>query len=479
MATAKKNSARSRATREPASTQSEELLLKATDEPELWKPLQPLAASALRFWRVFLDLRDADGNKLDDVQFGRFEMLVRAVSWVESRHGTGTGNYPKQDPMQCGNPNDAWWRELSALTQKEDRFVRGPDYDTNYNASELPVVLETNADFPVFAKVSSLNDMKLGHRNDAFNPTMSIYWGVPHLIWKTNVPRGRRAYQCGTVSREDVVAGATDYNGTGDPDYKTKIEAALIDIGWPTAVTLEEACTGLSVIERSSALVERALNSIEKHSAQEKLFPHGITKISMSFKLGAEGDFSLTIEGPQQANPQSHAAKERDGELSAYEMEDHAPPSPPPLRPRDPQPATAANVKALDVPVTKSIAGTASLFTKACVGGDSYENNCAHFLSDAFIRAGYSELDPPSDCIHARCSTSAKRPIRARDMWCWFKSMASQSRTTLPHKEGLWAIFQLDEKQYWGGHVVIVDTDSNVYYGTANYPNWDQYCYKW
>jgi hypothetical protein len=124
-------------------------------------------------------------------------------------------------------------------------------------------------------------------------------------------------------------------------------------------------------------------------------------------------------------------------------------------------------------------AGAAALFNDTCSGGDSYDNNCAHYLSDAFIRAGYDDLKPPAPCINARCGTVSKRPVRARDLRCWFESKAAETRTTLPSKEGFWAVFQLNESQYWGGHVVIIDTDKNGAYGTANYPNWDQFCFKW
>lgn len=162
------------------------------------------------------------------------------------------------------------------------------------------------------------------------------------------------------------------------------------------------------------------------------------------------------------------------------EMEVLTPPPPPAPGPDDPRAASDRDIASLGRNIaTKSIAGAALLFRKACEGGDSYDNNCAHFLSDAFIRAGYTELGPPADCITARCGSPAKRSVRARDMWCWFKSMATDKRESLPKNEGLWAVFQLKENEYWGGHVVIIDTNRNAYYGTGNYPNWDQHCFKW
>lgn len=129
--------------------------------------------------------------------------------------------------------------------------------------------------------------------------------------------------------------------------------------------------------------------------------------------------------------------------------------------------------------VSKSIAGAAAAFKKECSGGDAYKNNCAHYLSNAFIKVGYGELLPNNDCVNARCSTDAKRPIRARDMKCWFEHMATEKRSSIPKNEGFWAVFQLDESAYWGGHVVIIDTDKNKFYGTDNFPSWEQFAFKW
>jgi hypothetical protein len=129
-----------------------------------------------------------------------------------------------------------------------------------------------------------------------------------------------------------------------------------------------------------------------------------------------------------------------------------------------------------------TIGAAAAAYKGSCVGGDHYANNCAHFLSDAFIRAGFSELTDGQAAdvyIHARCDTSAKRAIRARDMWQWFKSKATATTNTLTHNTGMWAVFQLDEAVYWGGHVVIMDTDAWAWHGTGFHANWNQYAYQW
>ncbi|KAK4861600.1 hypothetical protein LT330_003635 [Penicillium expansum] len=128
---------------------------------------------------------------------------------------------------------------------------------------------------------------------------------------------------------------------------------------------------------------------------------------------------------------------------------------------------------------TPTMSAIAAYWHRSCAGGDSYQGtNCAHFLSDTFIRAGFTELNPPNPHINARCPTTARRPVRARDMWSWFQSKARVTSRTAQRNTGWWAVFQLDES-YYGGHVAVLDSDAWVYYGTAWYATWDQYLYKW
>jgi hypothetical protein len=159
-----------------------------------------------------------------------------------------------------------------------------------------------------------------------------------------------------------------------------------------------------------------------------------------------------------------------------FAMEKVAPPAVR-LLPGDPQPGTVTDQQNLMAGAT--IEGTAKVFSNSCEGRDREENNCAHFLSDAFIRAGFSDLRNAHSCIQARCGTSSKRPVRARDMWCWFKTKASETGGEVARNTGLWAVFQLKENVYWGGHVAIIDSNTWKYYGTGWYSQWDQYAYKW
>jgi hypothetical protein len=160
-------------------------------------------------------------------------------------------------------------------------------------------------------------------------------------------------------------------------------------------------------------------------------------------------------------------------------MESMVPPVPL-FDPQAPMPATMEDTHRLrsTAHLLPSLATVASNYTGSCDGGDSFDNNCAHFLSNAFIKAGFSELYNNNPNINARC-TPARRPIRARDMWSWFQTKAVTTSTSLQKDTGWWAVFQLNESEYWGGHVALFDSHEWKYYGTGWYPQWNQYLYKW
>jgi hypothetical protein len=213
------------------------------------------------------------------------------------------------------------------------------------------------------------------------------------------------------------------------------------------------------------------------------LFPRGIDLIDVKVEL-AGAKVELRLSGSSQG-------AEAGGQLSditldsvdralqfARAMERIAPP-----RPTLDRSAPTAGPIATDPPTTPAdpvtLEAVARYWTKECQSGDLYENNCAHFLSDAMVRSGFVDLNPPADCINARCETLSRRPIRARDMWCWFKSKATKTASQPTKNTGWWAVFQLDEQVYWGGHVVLLDSDNWRYYGTAWYADWKQHLYQW
>jgi hypothetical protein len=114
-----------------------------------------------------------------------------------------------------------------------------------------------------------------------------------------------------------------------------------------------------------------------------------------------------------------------------------------------------------------TLRGVCDRYYNGCTCRTSYNNNCAHYLSNAFILAGYSELTT-SPIITARCPH--RRPIRAQDMLRWFQSKQTGYRgTRIVRNTGIWATYQ--ETSGWQ-HVVVIDTDRWIHFGTGDYHTW-------
>lgn len=250
-------------------------------------------------------------------------------------------------------------------------------------------------------------------------------------------------------------------------------------------------------ISKANRVVQGDEDSVYLSSLRELLaqhvafFPQGLTRISTS--ISHEG-MSLTVEGP------AHSILPF-GE-SRWDSENFAPPVPKSV-PGAPAPALSrAEVVELqlgpgEAPALSGIAGVWSGVCRDCGGAQpvscckglqKFDNNCAHFLSDALIRCGFAELLTDTsfyrcDKGNCRCPTE-RRPIRAREMWDWFKKKATSKLEKvrwdeIPKNSGWWAVFQLDASAYWGGHVIVLDTKTWEYYGTCSFPAWDQYAYQW
>jgi hypothetical protein len=176
--------------------------------------------------------------------------------------------------------------------------------------------------------------------------------------------------------------------------------------------------------------------------------------------------------------------------IDGHAIESYVAPPVPEIRKGDPREATETDQKAIVRMAMPSLAMVAANWKKSCILGDVEENNCAHYLSDAFIRAGYAELThsaaAPAPQITIWCDYNdpprnpQARVIRAREMNAWFKSKCSNPLTVKPVKKGFFAVFQLNEAAYWGGHVLLYDSDKDTYYGTGAYWNWPtQLFYQW
>jgi hypothetical protein len=288
-------------------SRDERLIDDAAEEAAAWANVSGIARNALSFWNTFIGLQSG-ANPLDPNGTGIAQLtcLIRAVSWVESGHGTGTGASAAKDPMQCANPDDSWWKELINCAVQQDRFVCGVG-KPNFNACELPAKAAGDQTFPAQAKLSVLNDQSTGHSDGNFNRTMSYYWGVPFLIHKTN---GNPTYQCGSLTRSRMVAGAVAYNGHGDEQYKDKINHALDMIGCVqsgpiTDFWLPSGATDTAHAGAASAAVRAMMQEIEslmgKSNEQGRsslFFPNGIELIDLSVQVGGV-KIELKVAGPK------------------------------------------------------------------------------------------------------------------------------------------------------------------------------------
>lgn len=296
-----------------------------TSEPTAWSAFASYAETVLGFWIEFLRLRKgtSDSDLLDASDKSALLRIVRAVSWVESVHGTGTGHQASRDPMQCGNRQDEWWQILRGDKPKKNRYVSGPG-GKNYWAEELPRATASDPKFPASAKVT-FPAFDSGHDSSSFTSDTSFAWAIPHLLWNVNQFPSGAVYKCGDLSRDRIVEGAVKYNGGGDPMYRDKIDAALTLVGWPpeSKAPLDAYVFGVSPDKRErgpafsnerglekeidqlavhvSSALSSALTSVADAAARSPhLFPGGVHRIHAQLDLPGSVTFTLTAEGPAQ-----------------------------------------------------------------------------------------------------------------------------------------------------------------------------------
>ncbi|MBY5337002.1 hypothetical protein HFO99_24335 [Rhizobium leguminosarum] len=173
--------------------------LAAKTEADLWSIQEPMAKASLDFVISFLRCRMGANNDepLDEEATNRLLAILRAVSIVESRHGTTGRNQPARDPIQCGNPRDTWWRELTGQLGNGDRFVRGAGAQA-YWANEIGDAAEQDANFPPAAKRDLLTVVRDGHKDAGFSPAHSYLWGALYLIHRINSTARDSSYAAAT-----------------------------------------------------------------------------------------------------------------------------------------------------------------------------------------------------------------------------------------------------------------------------------------
>lgn len=119
-----------------------------------------------------------------------------------------------------------------------------------------------------------------------------------------------------------------------------------------------------------------------------------------------------------------------------------------------------------DAHILASLSSAYNNYTNSCDCGDRYDDNCAHFISNALIKAGYA-MGSGAQC---RCG----RMIRAKELLRWARNRPGV-RFSSNHKNissGTWLVYQ--ESSNGQGHILFHLEESTQYYpmGTRDYPAW-------
>lgn len=218
-------------------------------EQECWDQVKDLVQPTIDFWVDWL--RDDEPSPEKKVCPDLLLCIIRAISWVESRHGCGTGNFPERDPMQIGNPNDSGWENIgnNPSTDPGERPIREGvlpglswedipgDVDRIINGPPPPEdpVLPYNID-PTFLPDD-------GHKDEDFTKEMSYFWGIIWYLYSLQVGSELGAWKIGNCEPANLMKGVEWWGPRETPrqiqEYRQKIEEALCLIGCGDAFNLE------------------------------------------------------------------------------------------------------------------------------------------------------------------------------------------------------------------------------------------------
>jgi len=148
--------------------------------------------------------------------------------------------------------------------------------------------------------------------------------------------------------------------------------------------------------------------------------------------------------------------------------------------PAQPIPPSPLGAEVREKPINKRdqpfLKSTFDLYRGACECGVVYVNNCAHFLTDAMVRAG---LPKPFPGASAKCAKG--RLIRAKETLEWFKTFNTAFKVNHAGlTSGYWFVYQEDASGQ--GHVCVhlEASASFSYRGTGDFSavwpvNWHFY----
>jgi hypothetical protein len=138
--------------------------------------------------------------------------------------------------------------------------------------------------------------------------------------------------------------------------------------------------------------------------------------------------------------------------------------------------------------VQRDLATAFSNYRGSCDCGENLGNNCAHYLSDALIRAGYSDLDGGTGALYRRRNgrivCKSGRPVRAAELRDWFAAQATDTHEGEPTDDSrYWSVYQRRHTDGQGHVVIHHHSGAGTAYthaGTGDYPSWrTQSHYTW
>jgi RHS repeat-associated protein len=198
----------------------------------------------LDFWLEWLGAKEIDSkgkrNAVSQACRDRLKCIIRAIGYVESRHGCGTGNHPERDPMQCGNPADSCTKGLTGVTSeggptREGKLPGVKTFDDIPTRLQKPQKDDGTAKVPSRFSDSKYKIPSKGHQDPLWTPEDSCFWGVLWYIYRTNQRDGlskpNGAWNMRDCSWEHLLSGAGNYNGKDPPGYRKKVEDAMKTIG--------------------------------------------------------------------------------------------------------------------------------------------------------------------------------------------------------------------------------------------------------
>ena len=195
----------------------------------------------LKYLGAKLDYKNKSKIAMTEECKKKIKCIIRAISWIESRHGNGTGNFPSRDPMQVGNTGDPAWRTIIGKQESTRPFREGKLGRTEWK--DIYKVMKK--DYGINGNIiPAPSTMPKGHKDKRFNPDNSYFWGIGWYMYQANQVAGdyikgnkKSAWCFNGCELNDMIKRAAYYNGKpgsgkeGDVDYSQKIKNAVNMIG--------------------------------------------------------------------------------------------------------------------------------------------------------------------------------------------------------------------------------------------------------